>query len=109
MSSITLTNLSFNFLASQGGADAATQITTKSPSIPFLLNSVGKPTYHPTSTRGSEKSSMSKTNQPVAEEHETSTPKITTQHSHTSGSDHEIDSGTETQAEVNKDAMVADE
>ncbi|XP_050919133.1 uncharacterized protein LOC127136640 [Lathyrus oleraceus] len=93
----------------KGAAVVATQTTTKSPYVPILLNSVGESTYHPTSTRGSEKSSMSKINQPIAEEHETLPPKITTQNSHTSGSDHETDSGTKTQAEVNKDAMVVEE
>lgn len=52
---------------------------------------------------------MSEINQPISEARETSPPKITIQHSHTSGFDREIDSGTETQVEVNKDAMVVDE
>lgn len=52
---------------------------------------------------------MSEINQPIAEERDTSPPKFTTQHSHTSGSDHEIDLSRETQTEVNKDAMVVDE
>lgn len=68
-----MTNLSLDF-GFQGGADAATQTIIKSPSVPVLLNSVGKPTYHPTSARDSEKSSMSKINQPIDEEREALPP-----------------------------------
>ncbi|XP_050896923.1 uncharacterized protein LOC127103734 [Lathyrus oleraceus] len=93
----------------EGDKGDATQTAAKSPFVPVLLNSVGEPTYHLISAKGLEKSSMSEINQPIAEECETSPPKITIQHSHTSGSDHEIDSSRETQAEVNKDAMVVDE
>lgn len=64
----TLTNLSFNF----GFQSATTQTAAKSPYVPVLLNRAGKPTYHPTSARGSEKSSMSEIDQPIIEEHETS-------------------------------------
>lgn len=70
-----------------------------------VLNSVGEPTYRPSS----EKSSMSEINQPIHGELETSPPKTTTQHSHTSGSDHEANSGEEDQARVNKDTMVVDD
>lgn len=52
---------------------------------------------------------MSEIKQPIAEERETSPPKITTQYSHTSDSDNENDSGKETQAEVNKYAIAVDE
>lgn len=52
---------------------------------------------------------MRKINQPIVEEHETSPPKITTKHSHTSGSNHEIDLSRESQTKVNNDAMAVDE
>lgn len=52
---------------------------------------------------------MREINRPIVEEHETSLPTITTQHSHTSGSDHEIDLSREAQIEVNNDAMEVDE
>lgn len=52
---------------------------------------------------------MSEINQPIPGELETSPPKTTTQHSHTSDSDHEANSGEEDQAGVNKDTMVVDE
>lgn len=103
-----MTNLSLDF-GFQGGVGAATQITAKSSYVPAILNSVGEPTYHPTYAKDSEKSSMSKIKQPIAEERETSPLKITTQYSYTNGYDHENDLGKETQAEVNKDAMVVDE
>ncbi|XP_050908900.1 uncharacterized protein LOC127122642 [Lathyrus oleraceus] len=52
---------------------------------------------------------MSEINQPIPGELETSPPKTTTQHSHTSGSDHEASSCEEDQAGVKKDTMVVDE
>lgn len=103
---MTNSSLDFGF---QDGTYAATQTAAKSPSIPLFLNSDGKPTYHPTSARDSEKISMREINQPIDEECETSPRKITTQYSHTNGSDHENNSGKETQVGVNKDAMVMDE
>lgn len=51
---------------------------------------------------------MSEINQPIVEERETSPLKITIQYSHTNGSNHENYSSKESQAEVNKDAMVVD-
>lgn len=74
-------------------------------SITYFLNSAGEPTYRPSS----EKNSMSKINQPIFGELETSPAKTTTQYSHTSSSDHEANSGEEDQAGVNKDTMVMDE
>lgn len=74
-------------------------------SIVDVLNSAGEPTYRPSS----EKSSMSEINQPLPGGLDTSPPKTTTQHSHTSGSDHETNSNKEDDAGVNQDSMVVDE
>lgn len=74
-------------------------------SIADILNSDGEPTYRPSL----EKSCMSEINQPILGKLETSPPKTTTQHSHTSGSDHEANSGEEDQARVNKDTIIVDE
>lgn len=105
LTSNTLTNLSLDF----GFQGATTQTVAKSPYVPVLLNSASEPTYHPTFVRGSEKRSMSKINQPIIEEHQTSPPKITTQHSHTNDSDHEIDLSREAQTKANNDDMAVDE
>lgn len=74
-------------------------------SIANVLNNAREPTYRPSS----EKISMSEINQPILGELETSPPKTTTQHSHTSSSDHKANSGEEDQARVDKDTMVVDE
>lgn len=74
-------------------------------SIEDVLNSAGEPTYRPSS----EKISMSKINQPIPCELETSPPKTTTQHSHTNDSNHEANSGKEDKAGVNNDTIVVNE
>ena len=52
---------------------------------------------------------MSDINQTLSSGLDTSPPNTTTQHSHTSGSDHETDSNKEDDAGVNQDTMVVDE
>lgn len=73
-------------------------------SLVDALNSAGEPAYQPSS----EKSYVSKINQPIPGELETSPPKTTIQHSHSSRSDHEANSGEEDQDGVNKDIIVVD-
>lgn len=101
--------LIFRLFQFQDGVGTTVQTTTVTSSMPIsisdILNSVGEPTYRPSS----EKISMSEINQPILGELETSPPKTTTQHSHTNGSDHEATSGEEDQVVVNKDTMVVDE
>lgn len=74
-------------------------------SVPDVLNSADKPTYRPSSEKGS----ISEINQPPHVDLNASPPKTTTQHSHTSDFGHETDSSEESGAKGDPDPMVEDE
>lgn len=74
-------------------------------SAPNVLNSVGEPTYRPSSKKGS----ISEINQPPSGELDALPPKTANQHSQTNDSGHETDSSKEDGAKGNPDPMVEDE
>lgn len=74
-------------------------------SAPDVLNSVGEPTYRPSSKKGY----ISEINQPPSGDLDASPSKTATQHSQTSDSDHETDSIEEGETGGNPEPMVVDE
>ncbi|XP_050909800.1 uncharacterized protein LOC127123641 [Lathyrus oleraceus] len=74
--------------------------------ITILPESSGAPTYHATTSLDFDKGSIGEVNNPATERQENSPPKITTQHSHTSGSEHEDEQDED--APVEKDAEMQD-
>lgn len=72
---------------------------------PDVLNSVGEPTYRPSSEKGS----ISEINQPTPGDLDASPPKTATQYSHTSDSGHETDSSEEDEAKGDPNPMAEDE